>query len=204
MYNVQPFRVYYKAGIHPGAGQVEDGQPHDFSFLIRQLNYSEGVAFQAVYKPARDKAPYEYAEEQRTELLQAIAAEEARRVEIMRQAKESGTPADPAQRGPPKELTEAFSTVFAARLEANRVFCEAVPKGWFREVFRDYVSGVDGLSINGEPKTTGIDLYDVADERLVHLVLQLVNQRTALTAAEGKASSSPSTSPQGDATAAGE
>ena len=199
MFNVQPARIRFKVGV----GEVDEKQPCDFSFQVRPLNYPEGTAFRAVYEPAKAKAGFDAVVRAGEALRARAAADEKRRVAAMQQAQAEGREPDSADIMVPADITEEYRAVLEADLEAARVFCEALPADWPRNVFRDYVSDVEGLQINGEPKTTGLDLFTIADGRLMHCVFRTVSRQTSLTAQEGKALPSPSTSPQGDATAAG-
>jgi hypothetical protein len=86
---------------------------------------------------------------------------------------------------PDGETADSFNARYRAALpEPSRV----------RAIFEANVRNVEGLEVDDKPIKKGEELYDVADTQLVIFVLMALRMRTALTAMEGKVSSSPSTS----------
>jgi len=76
------------------------------------------------------------------------------------------------------------------------LFSAADPK-WSAEVFAKCVRVPDPITLEGEegePITSGAGLFEIANGALVMEVLNKVSEMSRLGAAEGKASSSPSTS----------
>ncbi len=77
---------------------------------------------------------------------------------------------------------------------AQQRFYESLPLDKVEEAFRDWVRNVGGIEDDDGEITTGERLYEVADENLVLFVLSAIRANSTLSAEEGKASASPSTS----------
>jgi hypothetical protein len=81
--------------------------------------------------------------------------------------------------------------------DADALFSSIDPQ-WAEGVFEKCVRVVDPIQLEDEPDaspiTTGKDLFEVANGALVMEVLSKVGEQARLGVAEGKASSSPSTS----------
>lgn len=75
-----------------------------------------------------------------------------------------------------------------------------LPEPILRDIFGRYVRNVEGLEVDGEAKTSGLDLLEVADEAGLNAVVGKLRRLFELSAKEGKASALPSTSsPEGAA-----
>ena len=199
-------RVFYRVGLGGVLGR--DGadpaaSSYDFSFEIKRLAYPEAAAFRAAYRLAMDEAPFARLEALQESLLQLRVEDEMRRADAMKRAREEGKQADPRDLVPSRALMEAFGEIIKTRVDVSSAFCAALPDGWLKQTFTDYTRDVQGLEIDGQQQTTGAALYEVADEDLSTFVLRMISERANLSVAEGKASSSPSTSQQGDVTPAG-
>ena len=95
----------------------------------------------------------------------------------------------------PDDATDAQkSHAMLLMSEATRDFFRELTPELITNAFEHMIRNVSGVELDGEPITTGARLREVADDRFV--VAAIVNIRAAsnLTAAEGKASGSPSTS----------
>jgi len=77
---------------------------------------------------------------------------------------------------------------------AQQRFYESLPLDRVEEAFRSWVRNVGGIEGDDGPITTGEQLYEIADENLVLFVLSSIRAHSTLSAEEGKASASPSTS----------
>ncbi len=86
---------------------------------------------------------------------------------------------------------------------ADSMFASLDPK-WVRDVFTKCVRPSEAILVDDEPDAkpiqTGADVYEIANASLVLDVLAKVQELVMLGAAEGKASSSPSTSAAGTGT----
>ncbi len=86
---------------------------------------------------------------------------------------------------------------------ADSMFASLDPK-WVKDVFAKCVRPSEPILIDDEPDAkpiqTGADVYEIANAALVLDVLAKVQELVMLGAAEGKASSSPSTSAAGTGT----
>jgi hypothetical protein len=101
-----------------------------------------------------------------------------------------GLKARPAQAA--LEALRAGQEIAPDALDA--LFASVDPK-WAAGIFAKYVRLPEPVVFDGEePVTTGAALFDVANGALVQEVLQKVGEMSRLGAAEGKVSSSPSTS----------
>lgn len=111
-------------------------------------------------------------------------------------ARAEGEPAageEPAEAKPKREPTPA-EMVKLLRVQAGSMRDLHIPEDLAERAFRDFVRKVEGpLSIEGEPVTTGPQLYEVADLALVMFVVRQIAALSKLSETEGKASASPST-----------
>jgi len=78
--------------------------------------------------------------------------------------------------------------------KAQAAFFQALDPVVMERLFATCVRNVGGLVMDDEPITTGPQLLQVADEDLLRGILMRLRNLTELSAMEGKASSSPSTS----------
>lgn len=81
-------------------------------------------------------------------------------------------------------------------------FCEQLPTKRIEAIFSDCVRNVkvthkgEEVSLDGEPITTGAQLYEVADPACVVFLLTQLQDGAGLTVTEGKVSDSPALSPE--------
>jgi hypothetical protein len=181
-----------------GLGSVPKGEPFDFSFEVKCLNFTEATAFCSVYMPAIAAVDSARTDRMVRTLTEVRLKDEARRVEVMRKAQEAGIEADALELQPAQELMKALLDIRCSKAEENTEFVAKVPEGWVERVFGSYVRKVEDLSIYGEPVTEGSRLFCISDSDITATVLGCIYNRAKLSATEGKASSSPSISPQGD------
>jgi hypothetical protein len=190
-------RVYWNAD----EGQVSKGKPHDFSFEVKLLGYTEGAEFKATHIKATTAADFTESDRLAGELHAARLVESKRRAEIAKRAEESQAGIDLEELAVPDALVKLLTRYHIANKEAHGRFVAAVPSGWIDSVFANYIRNVEGLSIDGVPATTGSTLLLICDDSFVSQVLRLIHHGSALSEAEGKVSSSRSISPQeGEAT----
>jgi hypothetical protein len=94
-----------------------------------------------------------------------------------------------------KALFEQAAGHLIFRLEkVYAAFFQALDRQLVERVFSTCIRNVTGLVMDDESIVTGAQLLDVADEELLRGVLMQLRLLTELSATEGKASSSPSTS----------
>ena len=97
------------------------------------------------------------------------------------------------------EKMEAMSL----QADAAERFCAAISADFMSWVFKSCVRNVGGLVVDDAAVTTGEGLADQADQKMVIWLLMKLQSHAGLTASEGKASSSPSTSGSEGATPSG-
>lgn len=103
-----------------------------------------------------------------------------------------------------RERTRLAAKALSLGNEVRAEWASAIPAELLREVFGKYVRNVEGLELDGAAATSGLDLLEVADDEVVAAVVGRLRALSELSAREGKASASPSTSSPGGVTGAGD
>lgn len=137
-----------------------------------------------------------------------------------------GKPPDPPADASPEE-TAAHDAAVEAWLRASPAYLEAMrersrlaakaversrevaagamlPEAIVRDIYGRYVRNVEGLEVDGEAKTGGLDLLEVTDEHGMSAVVGKLRALFELSPREGKASASPSMSSPEGVTGAGD
>ena len=145
-------------------------------FEVKRLNRQQALEHQRVMANA----------------LQAeVAKIQASDIDPSTDAKEGETEGAALVRG-----LHAKATMEVAALD----FYEAIGAEYIRKCFGEYTRDWCGITLDGNPVTTGADIVGYADNALVRHVLLEITRASRLSVKEGNASSSPSGSAPGAGT----
>ena len=186
--------------------EYETREGQTVAFEVKRLNALEAAPFLAAMAVASGQIAECYAEIQR--LTEALPAD---------QIAPAGEPIEPKDSAP--DVAKAYEAEYEAWGKAHPEYLqglraqtlavqkldsrsrelrakvsELIPLDLVERAFGKYVRNVEGLELDGVRATTGPDLLEIADQRMLLDVLGHVREMSEISGPKVKASGSPSTS----------